>query len=170
MSDMTVAADPAPQGLLYEAKLSGRHWRQAIRCVGFAAGAVLIAYGIARMVTASGFHPLAIVASIALAGLGIAFAAVAAGLVRALVTGQIHRHTIDERGLSAWNPLKPLFVPAERIVGVRPVPRFGSSRVDVHVVYRGWLTDGGVDLWTDEGLTRDEFDALCRRMATRRIG
>jgi hypothetical protein len=165
----TTAELAVPQGLLYEGRLSGRHWRQVVRCVGFGAGAVLVAYGIARIVTASGFHPLAILAGIALAALGIGFAIVAAGLVRGVISGQTHRQAIDDEGVWAWSPFRPLFVPADRVRGVRPVPRFGSARVDVHVVFRGRLTDGGVDLWTDDGLTHEEFEALKRRLATRRI-
>lgn len=171
MTELSVnATAAASQQALYEGRLSGRHWRQVVRCVGFGAGAVLVAYGIARMLTASGFHPLAILAGIVLAALGVAFAIVAAGLIRALIAGQTHRQAIDDRGVWAWSPFRPIFVPAERVIAVRPVPRFGSARVDVHVVYRGWLAEGGVDLWTDEGLTYAEFEALRQRLATRRIG
>jgi hypothetical protein len=170
MSEMvSESGDGTASVALFEGRLSGRHWRQIVRCVGFGAGAVLVAYGIARMVTASGFHPLAIVASFALATLGIGFAVVAAGLIRALISGQTHRQAIDDRGVWAWSPFRPLFVPADRVIAVRPVPRFGSARVDVHVVFRGRLTDGGIDLWTDEGLTHAEFEALRQRLATRRI-
>lgn len=157
------------QGPLFEGRLSGRHWRQVVRCVGFGAGAALLAYGIARIVTASSFHPLAILAAIALATLGIGFAIVAAGLLRALISGQAHRQAIDDRGVWAWSPVRPMFVPADRVLDLRPVPRFGSARVDVHVVFRGRLADGGVDLWTDEGLTHAEFQALRQRLASRRI-
>lgn len=170
MSEMvSEAGDGAASIALFEGTLSGRHWRQAVRCVGFGAGAVLVAYGIARIVTASGFHPLAILAGVALAALGIGFAIVAAGLARGLISGQTHRQAIDDQGVWAWSPFRPLFVPADRVLGVRPVPRFGSARVDVHVVFRGRLADGGVDLWTDEGLSYEEFETLRQRITSRRI-
>lgn len=154
----------------YVGRLSGRSWRHAGRTALWSAASLAIWSVLFYFVYRNGMQPIPVLEGF-VALLATLFTLAALGLLRGLITGQVYEQIIDERGVYAFNPFRPMFIPAARVDAITSLRRPFSDRVDVRVIFRTWrFSNGPIDLWTDEGMTEEEFEDLYDDLTSRGFG
>lgn len=153
----------------YVGTLSLRGVRQAVRGLLFSVIAVGLWWFVIQAFTSGHLdHPLTWLICGLFGSIAMMFTLVAYGFGRGFVNGGIFQQTIDESGVRAWHPFWPYLIPWERIDEIRPWPRWPGRRVYVCVRFSTWgILNGPLLLWTDAGMTREEFDDLYDDLVSR---